>query len=271
MKFFILAYSFLIMSVLIYTLRINGFIFLHWIFTIYAFNFGFLLEIIVLSFALSETLRLEKQEKEIAQKRVIEQHEENKTLREAYTTQLESKVIERTQALKDANEEISRINEYLKQKNIKLELDTENLKKERIEAKLIPMLDFRIQFPDENTCKKLLTTQKWKSENFICKKCACTLEIPFDEYSKRCAQCKYVESCTSHTLFHALKIPLPEAFYMVYAVFTQKTVSAEELSKETGISDKSCASFKKKILEVEKNLKPKQRKLGWVALLGEMI
>lgn len=69
------------------------------------------------------------------------------------------------------------------------------------------------------------------------------------------------------TIFHAVKMPLPEAFYIVYAVSTHPKVTAEELSRETKISDKSCASFKKKIIDAEAKLKPKQRKKGWISLL----
>lgn len=62
-------------------------------------------------------------------------------------------------------------------------------------------------------------------------------------------------------------MPLPESFYIVYAVSTHPKVTAEELSQETKISDKSCASFKKKIIDAEAKLKPKQRKKGWISLL----
>ncbi len=266
-RFFVIGYSFILLSLVIFYLRTLGILVLHWVFYIYGFNIGFVLEVIVLSYALGERLRLEKLEKENAQQNMIAQLKENEELRKAYTSELEQKVRERTKDLEDANEEIKVFNEFLEIKNLKLERDVIKISKERATSKLISLKEFKEVYIDDETCKEFLSELKWRKKPYKCRKCGSEKDMPHERFYKRCASCKYVESATAHTIFHGVKIELPEALYILYAVYTHKDISPEELSLAVSVSEKSCAAFKKKIQELDKSIKPKQKKDGWEYLI----
>lgn len=266
-KYYVTGYSFIIFSFIIFYLRIKGINFLPHLITIYSFNFGFLLEVIVLSFALGERLRSEKTEKELAQLNTIAQLEENEKIRKEYTETLELQVKQRTIELQKANEEIQLFNNFLKEKNLKLETDVKIISQERVSSKLMTLEEFKSIYETEDACKNYLFNKKWSDKVFCCSKCGHDKDLPHEPFTKRCAKCKYVESSTANTIFHGVKIPLPEAFYILYAVFTQKNVTAEELSKVTFVSERSCSVFKKKIQESEVQIKAKQKKLGWESII----
>ncbi|MFN8437492.1 MAG: 7TM diverse intracellular signaling domain-containing protein [Cytophagales bacterium] len=267
-KYYVIGCSFIIASFLVFYLRIRGIEVFSRLLTIYSFNVAFILEIIAFSFALGERIRAEKSAKELAQLQTINQLKENEEIRLTYTQKLEEEVKARTEELQKAYEEIHVFNSFLKEKNLKLETDVLQMSQERVHSKLMSMVEFRNIYSDEEKCKEYLFTHKWtENKPFKCIKCGHDKEMLHEPYTKRCAKCKYVESTTANTIFHGLKIPLPEAFYMIYAVFTQKNITAEELSKETDISERSCSVFKKKIQEVEAQLKVKQKKLGWEAIV----
>lgn len=262
-----MGYSFILLSLIIYYLRTHGILLFHWFINIYAFNIGFVLEVIVLSYALGERLRLDKLAIQMTQQKVIEQLKENEALRESYTLELEEKVRLRTKDLEQANEEIQTLNDFLEDKNLKLEKNVVKITKERATSKLISLEEFKQAYSNEETCKELLSALKWVKKPYKCHKCGCEKDIPHDRFYKRCAQCKYVESATAQTIFHGVKIPLPEAFYILYAVYTHKDISPEDLSEAVGVSEKSCNAFKKKIQEADKAVKPKNRKDGWEYLI----
>lgn len=266
-RFFVMGYSFILLSLIIYYLRTHGILLFHWFINIYAFNIGFVLEVIVLSYALGERLRLDKLAIQMTQQKVIEQLKENEALRESYTLELEEKVRLRTKDLEQANEEIQTLNDFLEDKNLKLEKNVVKITKERATSKLISLEEFKQAYSNEETCKELLSALKWVKKPYKCHKCGCEKDIPHDRFYKRCAQCKYVESATAQTIFHGVKIPLPEAFYILYAVYTHKDISPEDLSEAVGVSEKSCNAFKKKIQEADKAVKPKNRKDGWEYLI----
>ncbi|HTF82773.1 MAG TPA: 7TM diverse intracellular signaling domain-containing protein [Cytophagales bacterium] len=266
-RFFVLGYSFILLSLVVYFLRTHGILLFHWFFNIYAFNVGFVLEVIVLSYALGERLRLEKLEKERAQQQMIAQLKENEALRQAYTSELEEKVRERTRDLEHANEEIRAFNDFLEIKNLKLEKDVVQMAKERATSKLISLEEFKKVYLSDEACKEFLSQLKWERKPYKCRKCGSEKDIPHERFYKRCGNCKYVESATANTVFHGVKIDLPEAFYILYAVYTHKDISPEELSRAVDVSEKSCAAFKKKIQDVDKAIKPKNKKDGWEYLI----
>lgn len=266
-RYFIAGYSFILISLIIFYLRSKGITILHHIVTIYSFNLGFLIEVVVLSYALGERLRTEKSDKELAQQKTIAQLKENEKIRAEYTKELEEEVAERTQDLERANEEIKKFNSFLEAKNLKLEIDVKNISKARVTSKLTSIEEFKEVYGSEEICKEFLANRKWKNKPYKCGKCGCEKDIPHEDYAKRCAKCKYVESATALTIFHGVKIPLPEAFYILYVVYNNKTVTAEELSRSTQVSERSCSVFKKKIQDLEKTTKPKSKKAGWEHLI----
>lgn len=113
--------------------------------------------------------------------------------------------------------------------------------------------DFDKRFADEDACYKYLAEEKWK-DGYVCKKCEntnyCKGKSP---YSRRCTRCKSAESATSHTVFHACKISLKEAFKISYMVCSSPEISSYELSRQLDKRQMTCWKFKKKIMECLKN------------------
>jgi len=111
-RLFIIGYSLIFISIIIIQLRANGTIDGN-IFTVYAFNYGLILEVIVLSFGLADRVKILKKEKELAnglaemhslereglQELVSKQSEENFRFQQQTIQELEAKNRE-TQATK---------------------------------------------------------------------------------------------------------------------------------------------------------------------------
>lgn len=113
---------------------------------------------------------------------------------------------------------------------------------------------FHKDFETEEQCLSYLAEMKWR-EGFICRKCGhtnyCKGKKPF---SRRCTRCKTEESATAHTVFHACKFPLTNAFNLMYQVCQRPDISSYELSRLLETRQMTCWKFKKKLTEcIEKN------------------
>jgi hypothetical protein len=110
-------------------------------------------------------------------------------------------------------------------------------------------IEFHRYFSTEDSCYEYLSRAKWEGDSFSCKKCGydkyCKGKLP---YSRRCLKCKYDESPTAGTAFDKVKFPLLIAFHILFKVCARKKgVSTLELSREFGLRQKTCWSFKWKI------------------------
>lgn len=121
-----------------------------------------------------------------------------------------------------------------------------------MEAKFqsISIPEFQERFDTPDKCFQHLVDLKWK-EGFNCPKCKgqkyCKAIRPYD---RQCTRCRYIQSPTSGTLFHKLKFPLDKAFLAVYLVSTNKKgISSTELSRKTGLNQKTAWLFRIKILQ----------------------
>jgi len=119
-RFFILANSIILISIIILMLRMKGVVGWDNIITIYCFNIGIVFEIVILSIALGDKIRTIKSENEKAHLLVIEQLKENEKLKDKVNRELEEKVKERTyeiqhqkEIIEDQNKELSFANEKL--------------------------------------------------------------------------------------------------------------------------------------------------------------
>ncbi len=266
-RYFLFGYSFILLSIFIFYLRIKGIEVGGSFFAVYSFNYGFIMEVVILSYALSERLKEEKKEKENAQRHIIEQLQEKEKFKDELNKELERKVEERTSELKVANEEISRMNNFLSQNNMKLQEDVKTISKERIMQREVSLDEFKLTYPNEESCFQFLSDLKW-SGGYQCRKCGNDKYSLLTNLARRCNKCKYVESPTAFTIFHSIKFSLLDAFYMLFLVNTRKDITAEELSKTISLSEKSCASFKRKIANADKSLKGKAKdKSGWERLI----
>jgi two-component system, sensor histidine kinase LadS len=106
-RYFIVGYSFIILSFFLYLLRINGLLGPGDPLTVYAFNYGLIFEIVIFSLAMSDRVRIIKMEKDAAQKKIIEHLVENEKLIDKAKKELESKVEERTQEINKKNKDIT--------------------------------------------------------------------------------------------------------------------------------------------------------------------
>ncbi len=110
------------------------------------------------------------------------------------------------------------------------------------------VFDLMQRFPDDKSCVEYLFSLKW-AKGFVCSKCKYNKSNQGKKkYSRRCKSCGYEESPTANTLFHKLKFPLQKAFYMSYQLsVNKKGMSTLELSRQYGLSQKTCWFFKRKI------------------------
>ncbi|MFL5730218.1 MAG: 7TM diverse intracellular signaling domain-containing protein [Cytophagaceae bacterium] len=254
-KYFLLGFSFLVLSVTIFVLRITNFIPTN-VYSVYAFNFGFLIEVVVFSYALGQRLRIEKEEKEKIDSLLIHQLQENEKLKDSLNRELEKKISERTSQLADAlaelkikNEQIEAFNQSLEKDNKQLNENISQINKARLSLKDLTLEEFQKIYPDEEACLKYLADVKW-AKSYVCKKCGNkTSSSGKTPYSRRCTRCGYDESVTSFTLFHNSKIPITKTFYLVYLVLADREISSHELSAKLDLRQKTCWSFKKKITE----------------------
>jgi len=114
--------------------------------------------------------------------------------------------------------------------------------------KKFPLFDFMDRFPDEQSCVTYLSSQKW-SGGFTCSTCGFgKSKQGKKKYNHRCLACGYEESPTANTLFHKLKFPLLKAFHMCYQLsVNKKGMSTLELSRQFGLTQKTCWFFKRKV------------------------
>lgn len=120
--------------------------------------------------------------------------------------------------------------------------------------KSMSLFDFQERFPDKDSCLKYLSDLKWK-DGYSCSKCHhdhyCDGATP---YSRQCTRCRYVESPTARTLFHKVKFDLVKAFWIVYFISTNKKgISSTELSRKLELRQKTCWSFKRKVMKAMKS------------------
>jgi len=239
-KYFVAGFSILFFSFLINAMMYAGWIKGN-IFTVYAVNLGVVLEMILLSIALADRVRVFREEK-------YRKEEENK--------KLELMVVERTKELETANlklrhqaDEIASMNLLLHADNKKLEEDVKRISEDRVMQNEMDFDAFSKIFPDENTCYNYLAELKW-GNGYTCIRCNNNIfSAGKTQYSRRCSKCGYDESVSAYTLFHALKFPITKAFYMLFLVTEDENIIVEQLAEKLSLTNKTAWSFKKKILE----------------------
>lgn len=228
-----------------------------------------IVEIMLLSFALSEKYIELKNENEAEHKKTIamqkfalDKAEEAKELKDRLNYKLEQMVAEKTVRLSEANrhleamaKEISDMNEILQIENEKLIHDVETLNNARILKTDVSFKEFKDIFPNEDKCLGFLADLKWKN-GYACKKCGYKKfyggTVPF---SRKCKSCKYQESATANTVMEGVKFSLIKALYIVYRAFYKEKLNESMLAEEIQIRKNTVYTFSKKIDQV-KNTPP---------------
>ncbi|MBX7124508.1 MAG: chromosome partitioning protein ParA [Cyclobacteriaceae bacterium] len=259
----------------------------------YSLGFAFILEMLFLSFAISDKIKTLLVEKHLAQERTIEQLKINEQLKDHLNEELEQQVRMKTSQLSlksefierqnlqlaEANEKLAAQSETIKQMNAILSRDNDQLKhdvEEMQEARFLSrnmnFEEFSAHYPDDASCLRFIAHLKW-GNGYACKRCQ------NDHYgegksslSRRCSRCGYDESVTAYTLLQNSRLPINKALYMIFLVFsTNGSISSYKLSEILGIRQSTCWSYSSKIRKAmrHRHHSPAEGGFGWDSILLE--
>ncbi|MDB5138133.1 MAG: chromosome partitioning protein ParA [Mucilaginibacter sp.] len=292
-RFFVIGYTFLLTGFIIKTLIALNI----WWFTVtatmyYSLSFCFIMEMVFISFAIGDKVRILKKKEEEAQSLVIKQLKLNEELKDALNKSLEDQVQERTkeliekssliaqrnEELKSVNEllqhqaeEISRMNVLLENDNTMLHQDIEKVTHDRVMSAEVDFDEFSKIYPDRETCFKFLSDLKW-DKGYSCRKCN---NIHYGHghlpYSRRCSKCGYEESVIAYTMLQNTRIPINKAFYMIFLMYSTKgKISSHKLSQILSIRQSTCWAYSsriKKVMEIKKKEIKNAGDKGWSKLV----
>lgn len=277
-RFYVLGYSFLFLGFIIKILiHFN----VSWIpfgpVSHYFLSFCFLVEMICLSFAIGDKVRLLNNEVHLAQEETINQLRINEQLKDELNNELESKVQQKThqlieksefiekqniellaanQKLQEQSEEIARINKLLESDNVALKTDVAKVTEARIMSKDVGFEEFSKMYPDKESCFRFLAEVKWP-DTYVCRRCGHTHHCNgHSPYSRRCTKCSYDESVTAYTILQNTRIDITKAFYMIFLIYSSKgKISSHKLSEILDIRQSTCWAYSSKIKKVMKEKK----------------
>ncbi|HEY8929463.1 MAG TPA: 7TM diverse intracellular signaling domain-containing protein [Mucilaginibacter sp.] len=294
-RFFVIGYSFLLTGFVIKALIALN---LWWLpvtaANYYSLSFCFIMEMVFISFAIGDRVRLLKKQEEKAQMDVIRQLKLNQELKDALNRNLEQQVQERThelveksttiaqqneelkavnQKLQEQAEEISRMNVLLEKDNTILHQDIEKITHSRVMSAEVDFEEFSKIYPDRETCFKFLSDLKWE-KGYTCRKCSNKHyghgHLP---YSRRCSKCGYEESVIAYTILQNTRIPINKAFYMIFLMYsTNGKISSHKLSEILSIRQSTCWAYSsriKKVMEAKKKYLKNAGEKGWSKLVVE--
>lgn len=294
-RFFVLGYGFLFLgfSLKLLILLSDGSLNIG-ILSYYSLSLCFIIEMILLSFAIGDKVRILKHKKDKAQRRIILQMKETEKLKDRINKELETQVQHRTREvveksaiiesqnedlkamnlmLKEQAEEISRMNVLLEQDNIELQTNIEKVSRARVMSAEVDFTEFSRIYPDNESCYKFLSELKWE-KGYTCSKCGSANYFNgHTPYSRRCSKCSYEESVTTNTILHNTRIPVNKAFYMIFLLYSTKgKISSHKLSEILGIRQSTCWAYSsriKKIMDERKKEIKNAGEKGWSKLVLE--
>lgn len=285
-RFLVIAYAFLFYGVIS---KISLYFNFTWMpfgqLSHYSLSFGFVMEMLFLSFAISDKIRLLRIDKETAQEKTIEQLHENQRLKDNLNQELEMQVKIKTahieqqkEALEVANKqleqqatEIAAMNALLERDNDQLKHDVAEVKEARVLSKDVDFEEFSAIYPDDASCLKFLAERKWHHD-FSCRKCNHTAYSEGKSlYARRCSRCGYEESVTAYTLLQNTRLPINKAFYIIFLVYSSKgNISSHKLSELLHIRQSTCWAYSNKIkkaMKERRRISPFSHHEGWDSLL----
>lgn len=291
-RFLVVGYSFLFIGIII---KLIQYLDLNWLplggLTHYSLGFGFIMEMMFLSFANGDKIRVMRIEKEKAQAKIIEQLHINRVLQESLNQRLEHQVqvktrelVEKSKFIEEQNRKLAAANEQLAQQaaqiaemnrllasdNLRLKHDVEAVTEARILSRDVDFEEFSGMYPDDNSCLKFLAEIKWQ-HGYACMRCGHTsYSEGRSPYSRRCTRCGYDESVTAYTLLQNTRLPINKAFYMIFLVYASKgNISSHKLSAILNIRQSTCWAYSAKIKKAmkERHKNGALRHDGWDSIL----
>lgn len=286
-RFFVLGYSLLIVGQIAYNFFLTSSMYgiylqneIIILLLVYSINIGFVIEVYIFSMAMADKIKLFKKETEKAQQQIIDQLKINEELKDKVNKELEQKVVERTSELEKTKtklqeqaEIINRMNLMLDKENFSLKSDMKEINKERGLLKALTFEEFFQTFPDENSCYRFIEELKW-GNGYTCKKCNNDKFTKSTSlFSRKCTRCDYIETIKANTIFHNVKFPIEKAFGLIYLTLSSEgEVSTYELADKLKLQQKTCWSFRQKILERIKKEHISKKDLlerGWSILISK--
>jgi hypothetical protein len=299
-RFFVLAYLVLFIGFTVKALSALGYAyFLPAPISYYSLSFCFIIEMVLLSFAIGDQVRILRKEKDAAHEETIKQMQLNSQLQDSINEELERQVRVRTRELVEKSNEVTqqsqiietqnkellqvnlqlekqageilRMNVLLEKDNVQLKTNIEKVTESRALSTELGYEEFSAKYPDQETCFKFLSSLKWK-DGFICTRCSnsthCAGRLP---HSRRCTKCSYEESALHNTIFQNSRIPINKAFYLTYLIYsTNGTISSHQLSEKLDIRQSTCWTYAiriKKVLQEKKKSRKKNDQQGWTVLV----
>lgn len=277
-RFFLLAHALVAASVGFLILRKLGINYFTNTITVYSMNAAFVIEVVVLSYALGEKIksiqdatiraqgRVVKQlrKKHLAQDQLVEQLRQNQELKDQLNSELERLVARRTDELRQQSSTIAAQNRELLQANGLLALQSAAIEKlnldlardlqaaqaARVLAKEVDFGEFSQIYPDQDACLHYLADLKWAAAGYRCRKCghekSCEAREP---HARRCTRCRYVESATAGTLLQKCKFPIVKALYAVFLLHTHHGhYPTAELARVLALRPATSWAFAQKVL-----------------------
>ncbi|WP_207532309.1 7TM diverse intracellular signaling domain-containing protein [Desertivirga arenae] len=296
-RFFVVGYSFLLLG---FVTKILVLLNVSWLpygpVTHYSLSFCFVVEMVLVSFAIGDNIRHLRKRKDKAQKRMIYQLQVNEKLKDTLNSELTTlvdqrtrEVVEKAKIIEQKNEELSAVNVLLQQQaeeisrmNLLLEKDNQELTvsiekvtRARVMSQEVDFEEFSKIYPDRETCFKYLSDLKW-TKGYSCRKCGNTNfhegQLP---YSRRCTKCRYEESVIANTIFQNSRIPINKAFYMLFLVYSTKgKISSHKLSEILSIRQSTCWAYgskMKKVMDERKRELKNAGEKGWSKLVLEVV
>jgi len=276
-RFLVFGYGFLVAGFLLKILLL-----LKWIpygtLSYYSLSICFIIEMILVSFAIGNAIRTLRKKKSSVQKRIIEQLRINDDLHQTLNEQLQVLVNERTQEIQQKtitierqNAEISVMNHLLKKDISELHLNIEKVTRARVMQKGLDFEEFSRIYPDKDSCFRYLSELKW-NHGYACRRCKNTQHSAGQtSFSRRCTKCGYDESAIAHTILQNSKIPINKALYMFILIYTSKgTISSYKLSEILNIRQSTCWTYNSKMQKLlldKKALLKKNSDGDWGKLL----
>ncbi|HTH56304.1 MAG TPA: 7TM diverse intracellular signaling domain-containing protein [Cyclobacteriaceae bacterium] len=278
-RFFVIAYGVLFTGFFLRTLVYFNVI-PFTIVTHYSLHFSFAFEMLFLTVALGDRIRILKDNRDRALKRIISQQRTNMALQDKVNRELEEKVKERTievdlknsqleesnQKLVKQSNEINQINSLLDLDNWKLKNRVKEVLEERMHETMMDYKEFSTLYPDDLACYRFIDSLKMQRQ-FECPKCSNSKHSPgAQKFSRRCTRCGYNESITSNTLFHGIKFPIAKAFYLTYLSSSGKhLMTLDSLSEKLSLRLNTIWAFRQKVSE--RLASQKQGKAAWEDLI----
>ncbi len=259
-RFFVVAYGLLFMGFIFKALLMESVIPFS-IVTYYSLHICFILEMLFLTYALSDRVRILKNNRDRALKRIVLQHEQNIIVINRINRNLERQVEKRTEDLNEKNylleesnaqiseqsREIAQINSLLDLDNWRLKNNINKIQKKRLTHTNLSYDEFNDVFQSNERCLEILADHKW-ANGYSCKKCGNEKFIEQDiKLARRCTKCGYSESPTAFTVFKGLKFELLKAFYIIYTQLNQDRFTLDELATKLEMRRNTVWNFKKRV------------------------